>query len=130
MIPGTIEEWKKALKESKPGSERNVCVEALQHLGVALQRKQPGRDTFEDWVNRPDERFAEWRVKPTARPWNAEDAKRHLGYAFLSPHAEAVMIISPRHINPALRWHGYKFATPIPGTDPSTWEWKKCEVVE
>lgn len=133
MIPGTIEEWKAALASSKPGSERNVCVEALQHFGVAMQRQQPGCDAFDDWKHSASERFANWRVKPTHRPWNAEDARRHVGFAYRFPaNSGACHIIMPWHCDGKQTWtvDGGEYATPIPGTDPSTWNWQKCEVVE
>lgn len=129
MIPGTIEEWKKALKDSEPGVERAVCVYALLSFGLSVERSN-GRIFSEIyWTGTSDE----YRVKPVARPWNAEDARRHVGFAFrFAGQSPAVHIIMPSHCDGKPEWHsiGCEYARPIPGTDPATWDWQKCEVVE
>ena len=136
MIPGTIEEWKAALASSKPGSERNVCVEALLSMGVRLQDRRSPEYEWED-VTLGHTLIHEYRVKPTPRPWNAEDARRHVGFAYRTSARIGIIGVLPSGELSSGRedcywqhWEGDEYATPIPGTDPSAWNWQKCEVVE
>ena len=135
MIPGTIEEWKKALNESGPGKERAACVYALLTIGVCVERKS---EYSESWTPSPAQGMNfEYRVKPTPRPWNAEDARRHVGFAYRTSARIGIIGILPSgELSCGTDssywddWEGDEYATPIPGTDPSTWNWQKCEVVE
>lgn len=124
MIPGTIEEWKKALKESKPGLGRLACVAALMEMGQTLEGKHGDKWVPLSLIGGHDE----YRVKPTQRPWNEEDAKRHIGFAWRDPGDAYACLILPGYTETP--WCCREFAFPIPGTDPATWDWKKCEVVE
>ena len=128
MIPGKIEEWKAALASSKPGVERGACLYALAWLGVKTEcRTSNGWISNGAWIGMDQEH----RVKPTPRPWNADDALRHVGFAYRIMPDESAWIVSERVArNPNADWSDAQYATPIPGTDPSTWNWKKCEVVE
>ena len=129
MIPGTIDEWKAALASSKPGLSRLACVAALMEIGQTLEGKHGDK-----WVPLTligDFRgHDEYRVKPAPRPGNAEDAKRHVGCALRVTGERRVFIIRDVHSAKEYDWTGREYATPIPGTDPSTWNWQKCEVVE
>ena len=136
MIPGTIEEWKAALASSKPGSERNVCVEALLHLGAKIEHAtRAGAWTANSDI--PVMREWEYRVKPTPRPWNAEDARRHVGFAYRTSARIGIIGVLPSGELSSGRedcywqhWEGCEYAEPKWGTDPSAWNWQKCEVVE
>ncbi len=143
MIPGTIQEWKAALASSKPGAERSACVCALLSIGVNVEH------LHDDGVFRPvaeiGGRRRTYRVKPTPRPWNAEDARRHVGKAWRLEGSDAIGMIGvftgvndsptgfipwPENHPAWFAWEGYEYAEPKWGTDPSAWNWKKCEVVE
>lgn len=137
MIPGTIEEWKKALKESEPGVQRAICVMALFELGQRLERSD-GDGWYEIGNSQWVAYMSEYRVKPTARPWNAEDAKRHVGFAYRTSGGRIGIIGVLPDGSPASgmqqdywrHWSQDFYARPLPGTDPATWDWQKCEVVE
>ena len=129
MIPGTIEEWKAALASSKPGEQRGACVLALLSLGVSVEIND---GDAKSWRHLSLSEFfhCDYRVEPTPRPWNAEDAMRHIGYAWRhAQRPEHIIIIMPPHRH-QVDWTGCEFATPATGTDPYTWNWQKCEVVE
>lgn len=136
MIPGTIEEWKAALASSEGGAERSACVYALLHFGQPLVLK----NIHNEWIPIGDTYGGlkhEYRVKPTPRPWNAEDARRHVGFAYRTSARIGIIGVLPSGELSSGRedcywqqWEGDEYATPIPGTDPSTWNWQKCEVVE
>jgi hypothetical protein len=73
------------------------------------------------------------------RTWNAEDAKRHVGFAFRGGPGK----VYPKMIGhdgnfgaweddfyARLNWVGFEYAAPVWGTDPATWNWQPCEVEE
>lgn len=133
MIPGTIEEWKAALASSKPGLSRLACVAALMEIGQTLEGKHGDKWVPLTLIGGHDE----YRVKPAPRPWNAEDARRHVGFAYRTSARIGIIGILPSgELSCGTDssywddWEGDEYATPIPGTDPSTWNWQKCEVVE
>lgn len=73
-------------------------------------------------------------IEPTVtRPWNAEDARRHVGFAYRTKPGVVTLIgvTTDGQIatNPGYwaQWPG-EYATPIPGTDPAKWDWKPCNV--
>lgn len=137
MIPGNIEEWKKALKSSKPGEQRGACVLALLSLGVSVEIND---GDAKSWRHLSLSEFfhCDYRVEPTPRPWNAEDARGHVGKAWRCGTESGIIgVYDERSFEPWksddgawLVWEGYEYAEPKWGTDPSAWNWQKCEVVE
>lgn len=76
-------------------------------------------------------------IEPTTkRPWNADDTKRHVGFAYKTGSGRIALIglwlgghaadLSDGSYWES--WEGTKYAAPIPGTDPAAWDWKPCEV--
>lgn len=77
-------------------------------------------------------------IEPTVlRDWTAEDAKKHVGFAFRSEISGGITLIgldmsgSVVSVNNSGYWRDWtncKYAAPIPGTDPAKWDWKPCKV--
>ena len=63
------------------------------------------------------------------RDWTAEDARKHVGFAWrLGPKDSTPGLIPADSFHSGIRWDGREYAAPIPGTDPSKWDWKPCKV--
>lgn len=63
------------------------------------------------------------------RDWTAEDARKHVGFAWrLGPKDSTPGLIPADGFHSGIRWDGREYAAPIPGTDPAKWDWKPCKV--
>lgn len=63
------------------------------------------------------------------RDWTAEDARKHVGFAWrLGPKDSTPGLIPADSFHSGIRWDGREYAAPIPGTDPAKWDWKPCKV--
>lgn len=78
---------------------------------------------------------AGWTIKeiiePTVtRPWNAEDAKKHVGFSIRHTGVkdDVYTLNQATHCKPLCDFSFSEYATPIPGTDPAKWDWKPCTV--
>ncbi len=81
-----------------------------------------------------------WRINDIAEPtvlrdWTAEDAKKHVGFAYRTAARIGIIGVLPDgnlatddHVSYWRNWGPDQYATPIPGTDPAKWDWKPCKV--
>lgn len=84
------------------------------HVSASVLRQYPIKEIIEPAV---------------LRDWTAEDAKKHVGFAWRTGPGDSTPGLIPADgYNYCIRWGGREYATPIPGTDPAKWDWKPCKV--
>ena len=70
-------------------------------------------------------------IEPTVtRDWTAEDALNHLGWGIrhVGDRENVFVIRDPFHTGGGNNFCRSEYAAPVPGTDPTKWDWKPCKV--